>query len=78
MRIDLPAIAALATVLLPARPEAQDDFARLRDLIRPLPEESLWAEIPWMVNVREAREKAAAEGKPLLVWTMSAEPLGTS
>ena len=69
----------LATALpQPARPEAPaDELAKLQKLIRSTPEEdAAWAEVPWLVNMREARQKAAAEGKPLVVWTMSGEPLG--
>jgi hypothetical protein len=56
-----------------ARPEppaiATEDFKRLYDSIRPQPGESPWREIEWMTSIRGAREKAAAEGKPILVFT---------
>jgi hypothetical protein len=45
-------------------------------LIKPAADESYWSEIPWMMDLAAARRKAAAEGKPLVVWTMSGEPLG--
>jgi len=43
-------------------------FGEIHDLIRPGPGEARWAEIPWMACLWEARRKAAAEGKPLLLW----------
>ena len=49
---------------------------RLRRLILPGPDESHWARIPWMIDFPEARRKAAAAGKPLVVWRMVGEPLG--
>ncbi|MBI3854608.1 MAG: hypothetical protein HY293_02830 [Planctomycetes bacterium] len=63
----------ILTGLLQARPAvpeiAPEDFARLHDAIRPQPGESPWREIEWMTSIRGAREKAAAEGKPVLVFT---------
>ena len=56
-----------------------DGFARLHALIKPAPGEARWAEVPWMpsTNLWAARQKAAQEGKPLLLWYMAGEPLGT-
>lgn len=45
------------------------DFARLHSAIRPQPGESPWREIDWMTSIRGARERAAADGKPILVFT---------
>jgi hypothetical protein len=42
-------------------------FDQLRNLIRPQPGESRWMEIPWEIDLHEARHKAAAQGKPLFV-----------
>jgi hypothetical protein len=36
-------------------------------LIRPQPGESRWMEIDWYPSVWEARQEAAAEGKPILL-----------
>ena len=49
-------------------PAAQDDPAALARLIRPQPGESKWASIPWLTNLKEARERAAREDKPLFLW----------
>ena len=77
-------ICALAGVFLCAGASAAEgpksltpeDFDRLHKMIKPQPGEWKFAEIPWAKTVREAREKSAAEGKPLLIWYMVGEPLG--
>jgi len=48
---------------------APEDFTRLQNAIRPQPGESPWRDIDWMTSIRGARERAAAEGKPILVFT---------
>lgn len=47
------------------------EFARLHQMIKPQAGESRWMEIDWHPSVWEARKKAAAEGKPLLLWAGS-------
>jgi len=49
-------------------------FDKLRALIKPLP--GGFDDLPWMTDLFEARVKAAAEGKPLLVWVGDGHPLG--
>ena len=51
-----------------------DLFDRLRALIKPKP--GGFDDLPWMTDLWEARKKAAAEGKPLLVWVGDGHPLG--
>jgi len=46
-----------------------DNFAQLRQQIRPQPGESRWLEIPWLIDIHEARQRAAALGKPLFVYS---------
>jgi hypothetical protein len=46
-------------------------FEALHKLIRRGPGESRWMEIDWHPNIQEARERAAAEGKPLFIWAGS-------
>src|SRR5262245_687929 len=54
-----------------------DQFGRLRELIRPQKGESNWRQIDWLTSLHEARVKAAAEGKPILLWSGGgAPPLG--
>lgn len=43
-------------------------FRSLQRLIRPQPDESQWAAVPWLINLRDARERAAREDKPLFLW----------
>jgi hypothetical protein len=47
----------------------EETFSQLRKQIRPQPGESRWMEIPWLIDLHEARQKAAAEGKPLFVYS---------
>jgi hypothetical protein len=54
----------------------REQFAQLSSLIRPSP--GGFEEIPWMTSLWEARKKAAAEGKPLLVWSGECHPLGAT
>ena len=51
-----------------------DQLDKLRALIKPKP--GGFDDIPWMTDLWEARVKAAAEGKPLLVWVGDGHPLG--
>ena len=46
-----------------------EPFVKLQALIKPQPGELRFHEIPWLIDVWEARKKAAAEGKPILVWS---------
>jgi hypothetical protein len=49
--------------------ESLAKLAQLRNHIRPQPGESRWMEIPWLIDVHQARLQAAAEGKPLFVYS---------
>jgi hypothetical protein len=46
-----------------------ETFEQLRKQIHPQPGESRWIDIPWLTDVHEARQQAAAEGKPLFVYS---------
>jgi hypothetical protein len=61
-----------------ARPLGHAKLEQLHRLIKPQPGESRWMEIDWYPNVWEARQKAAAEGKPLFIMAGSggAPPAG--
>jgi hypothetical protein len=52
-------------------------FGKFHALLRPKAKEMRFGEIPWMFDLWEAREKAAAEGKPLLILGASGNPCGT-
>lgn len=51
-------------------------FAKLQGLIKPDPNEDKWDQIPWLASLWQARKRAAAEGKPILLWEMDGHPLG--
>ena len=55
----------------PSEPTAipAERFDKLHTLIKPQPGELRFNEIPWLINVWEARKKAGGEGKPILVWS---------
>jgi hypothetical protein len=57
-----------------------DQFEKFHGMIKPIPGEMSWrTEIPWLTNLTEARAKAAAEGKPILVWLAAdGHPLGAT
>ena len=55
-------------------PIAPEKFEKLRTQIKPEP--GGFEDIPWMTNLSEARRKAAAEGKPMYVWSGGGPPCG--
>lgn len=80
-RLSLLAVLAALPALAQDRPKktesiSTEKFAQIHALMKPQPDEWKWAQVPWMGDLGEARKKAAAEGKPLYVWTMAGEPLG--
>ncbi|MBY0527566.1 MAG: serine/threonine protein kinase [Gemmataceae bacterium] len=74
-------VKAATTVRMPgttlARPESLP-WSRLAGLIRPSGDEDKWAQIPWMINLWDARQRAAREGKPILLWDTDGHPLGSA
>ncbi len=46
-----------------------DDFARLQAAVKPQKGESPWRDVPWLTNITEARRRALAEDKPLVIFT---------
>ena len=46
-----------------------EDLEHLLATIKPQKGESPWREIPWLTNVTEARRKAIAGAKPLVIFT---------
>ena len=50
----------------------------LQTLILPAESDSQWMRVSWMpaTDIWAARQKAAADGKPMLLWYMAGEPLG--
>ena len=70
------ALAAVPSHVGAAEPIAPQQFAKLHSLIKPQAGEEKWSAIPWLTDLWEARQKAAAEGKPILLWEMDGHPLG--
>ena len=66
----------LCPPLFAAEPIAPAQFKKLHALIKPKPSEEKWAQIPWLTGLWEARQRAATEGKPILLWEMDGHPLG--
>jgi hypothetical protein len=66
-------VSALAGAAEPITPQS---FQELRAVIRPHEGEGKWARIPWLASLWEARQRAAAAGKPILLWEMDGNPLG--
>lgn len=68
-----PALAAAWLLLLPAALLAETnslghvEFTELHRLIKPAPGESRWMEIAWYPSIWEARQQAAATGKPIFM-----------
>jgi hypothetical protein len=55
-------------------PAAQ--FNALHAAVAPRGESERWKEIPWESDLWTAKQRAAREGKPLLMWVMDGNPLG--
>jgi hypothetical protein len=66
----IPVFASAAAPITPAQ------YAKVRELVRPAPEDVKWLQVPWRTSLWEARREAAREGKPILLWEMDGHPLG--
>jgi hypothetical protein len=77
MRIPAFLVLTVASSLVAHDSLPADQFASLRKLIRPHAGESQWREVEWLTSLHAARERAAVEGKPILLWSGGgAPPLG--
>lgn len=72
----LAAFALPAAPAFGADPLSADQFAPLQKAIRPQAGEDRWASIPWRTDLWAARQEAARDGKPILLWEMDGHPLG--
>ena len=70
------ALAAFVAPLSCAEPITREQVAKLQALIKPATGEEKWQQIPWQADLWKARQQAAAEGKPILLWEMDGHPLG--
>jgi hypothetical protein len=75
MGLGLLAWAAVGGIVTRAAdPISPEQFDKLRQQIKPQPGESRFWEIPWLLSLDEALAKAAAEGKPIFVWSGAGGP----
>lgn len=77
----LAAAATLSYPLASARADQQaiphPELDRLLTMIKPQAGESPWREIDWLTDVTEARRRAIAEDKPMVIFTAAdGSPLG--
>ncbi len=71
------AILPLASSPADEQPIPHTALDRLLSVIKPQPGESPWREIDWLTDVTEARRRAIAEDKPLVIFTAAdGSPLG--
>jgi hypothetical protein len=76
MLLALVAIALSAGASFAAEAIKPAEFDRIHAVIQPQQTESAWLSIPWHTDLWEARQLAAKEGKPILLWEMDGHPLG--
>lgn len=78
-------ILTLLSITLIVETQAEDripridpqDLNRLLTEIKPRGGESRWREIHWLTDVSEARQRAVAENRPLVIFTAAdGSPLG--
>lgn len=75
-------VAAVIGCLVPgavfaqSAPLTKEEFTKLVAVVRPSERSEKWEQIPWRSNLWEARQQAAREGKPILLWEMDGHPLG--
>jgi len=50
-------------------------FEKLHKELQP-PKDEAWLSVPWKISLLEARDLAAAQKKPILIWSMDGNPLG--
>lgn len=51
-----------------------EQFEKLHRELQP-PKDEAWLSVPWKINLLEARDLAAAQKKPLMIWSMDGNPL---
>lgn len=51
------------------KPILPGEFNQLHQMIRPQDGESLFWQVPWLLNLDEAMLRGAAEGRPVFVWS---------
>lgn len=55
--------------------QSAPDLERRAAILRPKPGEFKWQQIPWVLDLSEARKQAKEEKRPLLIWASGDDPL---
>lgn len=66
--------AALAIMGVPQA----EDLGRKIEGVLPRPEEERWLRVGWEPNLMRARAESQRAGRPLLVWVMDGDVLGST
>ena len=74
-RYAIPAFLA-ATLTAQAGPLSDAEYASVLKTVRPAAGEDKFDQVPWLTSLWQARQQAAKEGKPILLWEMDGHPLG--
>jgi hypothetical protein len=67
--------AALTSFSVRADELDETNFRRLHAELQPSRDE-LWRTIPWKIDLLDAQQAAADQGKPIFIWSMDGHPLG--
>jgi hypothetical protein len=70
-RVVIAGVAAVWAVMVRATfggPIPPEQFEYLHRLIKPQADESKWTRVTWLTNLDQARQRAVAQDKPLLLW----------
>ena len=57
-------------------PASFPDLEQKIAAVQPTPEEQAFLDIPWRLNIMQARLESLRSGKPMFVWEMNGHPLG--
>ena len=66
----------MSATIDPAWTPRAENYAEIRDAIRPSEEENSWKKIGWRNAFWPAVQEARELGRPILLWTMNGHPLG--
>jgi len=60
---------------LPPEPAADATLDAKAASVLPRPEEDRWLQVPWRLNLQQARAESQASGKPIFLWIMNGHPM---
>lgn len=66
----------MSNVINPPPALTDGTFPVLFEACRPRASQERWVEIPWIGDLWEGRQQAAALQKPMFIWAMNGHPLG--